>query len=97
MATEEIVEFLEMCIRYGVSLVVAGRTSSGKTTLLNALLTSIPDEKRIYTIESGARVLSLVKRNRFSEIQNNVVHTLSRPSENNAFNISQEHLVVAAL
>ena len=44
MATEEIVEFLEMCIRYGVSLVVAGRTSSGKTTLLNALLTSIPDE-----------------------------------------------------
>ena len=97
MATEEIVEFLEMCIRYGVSLVVAGRTSSGKTTLLNALLTSIPDEKRIYTIESGARELSLVKRNRFGEIQNNVVHTLSRPSENSAFNISQEHLVVAAL
>ena len=97
MATEEIVEFLEMCIRYGVSLVVAGRTSSGKTTLLNALLTSIPDEKRIYTIESGARELSLVKRNRFGEIQNNVVHTLSRPSENAAFNISQEHLVVAAL
>lgn len=97
MATEEIVEFLEMCIRYGVSLVVAGRTSSGKTTLLNALLTSIPDEKRIYTIESGARELSLVKRNRFGEIQNNVVHTLSRPSENAAFNISQEHLVVASL
>ena len=97
MATEEIVEFLEMCIRYGVSLVVAGRTSSGKTTLLNALLTSIPDEKRIYTIESGARELSLVKRNHFGEIQNNVVHTLSRPSENSAFNISQEHLVVAAL
>lgn len=97
MATEEIVEFLEMCIRYGVSLVVAGRTSSGKTTLLNALLTSIPDDKRIYTIESGARELSLVKRNRFGEVQNNVVHTLSRPSENTAFNITQEHLVVAAL
>ena len=40
MATEEMMEFLEMCIRYGVSLVVAGRTSSGKTTLLNALLAS---------------------------------------------------------
>ena len=97
MATEEMMEFLEMCIRYGISLVVAGRTSSGKTTLLNALLTSIPDDKRIYTIESGARELSLVKRNRFGEVQNNVVHTLSRPSENAAYNISQANLVVAAL
>ncbi len=97
MATEEMVCFLELCMRYGISLVVAGRTSSGKTTLLNALLTSIPDDKRIYTIESGARELNLVKRNRFGEIQNNVVHTLSRPSENEAYNITQEHLVVAAL
>ena len=97
MATEEMMEFLEMCIRYGVSLVVAGRTSSGKTTLLNALLASIPDDKRIYSIESGARELFLVKRNRLGEVQNNVVHTLSRPSENEAYNISQEDLVVAAL
>ena len=84
MATEEMVAFLEMCIRYGVSVVVAGRTSSGKTTLMNALLSSIPDDKRIYTIESGARELFLVKKNRFGETQNNVVHTLSRPSENDA-------------
>ena len=97
MATEEMVSFLEMCIRYGVSLVVAGRTSSGKTTLLNALLSSIPDEKRIYSIESGARELFLVRRNRIGEVKNNVVHTLSRPSENSAYNITQENLVVAAL
>jgi len=97
METEEMISFLEMCIRYGVSLVVAGRTSSGKTTLLNALLTSIPNDKRIYSIESGARELFLVKKNRFGEVQNNVVHTLSRPSDNNAYNITQEHLVVAAL
>ena len=55
--TEEMLGFLETCIRYGVSFVVAGRTSSGKTTLLNALLAGIPDNKRIYTIESGAREL----------------------------------------
>ena len=97
MATEEIMKFLEMCVRYGVSLVVAGRTSSGKTTLLNALLGSIPDDKRIYTIESGARELFLIKRNRFGEVQNNVVHTLSRPSDNETYNITQEELVVAAL
>ena len=97
MATEEMISFLEMCIRYGVSVVVAGRTSSGKTTLLNALLSSIPNDKRIYTIESGARELFLVKKNRFGETQNNVVHTLSRPSDNAAYNITQEDLVVAAL
>ncbi len=97
MATEEMIAFLEMCIRYGVSVVIAGRTSSGKTTLMNALLGSIPDDKRIYTIESGARELYLVKKNRFSETQNNVVHTLSRPSESASYNITQENLVVAAL
>ena len=97
MATEEMIAFLEMCIRYGVSVVIAGRTSSGKTTLMNALLSSIPDDKRIYTIESGARELFLVKKNRFGDTLNNVVHTLSRPSENSAYHISQEDLVVAAL
>ena len=97
MATEEMIAFLETCIRYGVSVVIAGRTSSGKTTLMNALLSSIPDDKRIYTIESGARELFLVKKNRFGDTLNNVVHTLSRPSENSAYNISEEDLVVAAL
>ena len=97
MATEEMMEFLEMCIRYGVSSLVAGRTNSGKTTLVGALLASIPDDKRIYSIESGARELFLVKKKPNGEILNNVVHTLSRPNENAAYNISQEDLVVAAL
>lgn len=42
-ATEKMMDFLCMCMRYGVSTVVAGATSSGKTTLLNALLSTIPD------------------------------------------------------
>ena len=95
--TEEMLCFLETCMRYGVSFVVAGRTSSGKTTLLNSLLGSIPDGKRIYTIESGARELSLVKRDEDGNVINNVVHTLSRPSDNETYDISQEDLVMAAL
>ena len=95
--TEEMLYFLEVCLRYGVSFVVAGRTSSGKTTLLNSLLGSIPDGKRIYTIESGARELSLIKRDGNGKVVNNVVHTLSRPSDKEAYNISQEDLVMAAL
>ena len=96
-ATEKMVDFLCMAMRYGVSTVVAGATSSGKTTLLNALLSTIPDNKRVYTIESGARELSLVRKNRNGVITNNVVHTLSRPSDNEAFNYTQEDLVVASL
>ena len=96
-ATAKMIDFMCMLLRYGVSFVVAGATSSGKTTLLNAILTSIPEEKRIFTIESGARELSLVRRDRDGEIINNVVHTLSRPSDNEANNVSQEDLVVASL
>jgi len=95
-ATKEMLDFLCMCIRYGISLVIAGATSSGKTTLLNALLQSVPDGKRIFSIESGSRELSLI-RNDGEKITNNVVQTLSRPSENEAYDITQENLVVASL
>ena len=95
-ATQEMIDFLCMCMRYGVSTVVAGATSSGKTTLLNALLDSIPDNRRIFTIESGSRELSLV-RHKDGHVSNNVVHTLSRPSDNPAQDITQENLVVASL
>ncbi len=95
-ATKEMIDFLCMCMRYGISTVVAGATSSGKTTLLNALLQSIPDNKRIFSIESGSRELSLV-RYIDKGIMNNVVHTLSRPSDNPAYDITQEDLVVASL
>lgn len=94
--TQKMIDFLCMCLRYGVSFVVAGATSSGKTTLLNALLSSIPDNKRIFTIESGSRELSLI-RAQDGKVTNNVVHTLSRPSENEAYDITQEDLVVASL
>ena len=97
-ATQKMLDFLAICIRYGVSMVIAGATSSGKTTVLNSLLTQIPDNKRIFTIESGARELSLVRRDpETGHVTNNVVHTLSRPSDNPAYEITQENLVVASL
>lgn len=96
-ATHKMFDFIAMLLRYGVSFVIAGATSAGKTTLLNAILTTIPDSKRIFTIESGARELSLVRRDEQGNIVNNVVHTLSRPSTNEEHDISQEDLVVAAL
>ena len=96
-ATDEMIAFLKMCVRYGISTVVAGRTSSGKTTLVNALLATVPDGKRVYTIETGAREMDLIKRDENGKVTNNVIHTLSRNSSGKAYDVSQEDLVVAAL
>ena len=96
METAEMLDFLSVCIRYGVSTAVSGATSTGKTTLINCLLGEIPDNKRVFTIESGARELCLVKK-RDGKTVNNVIHTLSRPSDNPAYNITQEQLVETSL
>ncbi len=96
-ATQKMVDFLCMCLRYGVSFVIAGATGSGKTTMLNALLSTIPSTKRVFTIESGSRELDLVRQDEYGNTVNNVVHTLSRPSSDEDSDISQEKLVVASL
>ena len=44
-------------------------------------LTTIPDSKRIFTIENGSRELELVREEN-GKVTNSVVHTLTRDSEN---------------
>ena len=48
--------FLAACVRAGKNIVVAGRVSSGKTTLLNALGKEIPVQERIVVCESSAEL-----------------------------------------
>jgi len=95
-ATDEMLDFLSECLRYGISMCVAGATSSGKTTLAGWLLTTIPDSKRIFTIENGSRELALVRK-KDGKIVNSVVHTLTRSSENEKQNIDQDILLDMAL
>ncbi len=95
-ATEEMLTFLSDCIRYGISVCVAGATSSGKTTLLGWLLTTIPDKKRIYSIENGSRELALVRRTD-GKVVNSVIHTLTRDSENERQRVDQIALLDMAL
>ena len=54
--TPQIAEFLSICVQASLNIVVAGNTSSGKTTLLNNLTQYIPDWERIVTIEDSAEL-----------------------------------------
>ena len=63
--------FLEACVLAKESTIVSGSTSSGKTTLLNALSGYIPSNERILTIEDSAELRLL---------QDHVVRLESRPA-----------------
>lgn len=95
-ATEKMLDFLATLIRYGISICVAGATSSGKTTILGWLLSTIPDNKRIYTIENGSRELDLT-RFKNGKAVNSVIHTLTRDSDIHSQRIDQIKLLDMAL
>jgi pilus assembly protein CpaF len=54
--TPEAVDFLQRCVRAELNILISGGTGTGKTTLLNAMSTAIPDEDRIVTIEDAAEL-----------------------------------------
>jgi pilus assembly protein CpaF len=49
--TRELAEFFRACIQVRLNTLISGGTGTGKTTLLNALSSFIPDTERIVTIE----------------------------------------------
>jgi septum site-determining protein MinD len=54
--TEEIADFLRLCVEAKLNIVVSGGTGSGKTTLLNVLSNFIPATDRIITVEDSAEL-----------------------------------------
>jgi pilus assembly protein CpaF len=51
-----VVDFLERCIRAELNVLISGGTGTGKTTLLNAVSSAIPQSDRIVTIEDAAEL-----------------------------------------
>ena len=96
-ATAEMLHFLTACIRYGVSVCIAGSTGSGKTTIMAWLLSNVPNNRRLITIEEGSREFDLIKRDAQGNILNSVVHLLTRPSENPALNINPDVIGVGEM
>lgn len=54
--TVEMAQFLESAVRCKTNILISGGTGTGKTTLLNSLSKSIPDEERVVTIEDAAEL-----------------------------------------
>ena len=54
--SRRLADYLADQIRSGKTLLISGGTGTGKTTLLNVLAQSIPDEERIVTIEDTAEL-----------------------------------------
>lgn len=71
LTAEQAEKLVDLVIRRRMNCIVAGATGSGKTTLLNALLSRIPHNERLVTIEDSREMQLSVP---------NVVNLLSNPS-----------------
>ena len=92
-ASGEMLDFLATIIKYGISVCIAGNTGSGKTSTASWLLSTIPDSKRIYTIEEGSREFDLVKYDKNGKPVNSVIHTLTKTTIDHSEDITQEDLL----
>ncbi|MCD6312081.1 MAG: CpaF family protein, partial [Elusimicrobia bacterium] len=54
--TQDIVDFLKICVLLRKNMFISGGTGSGKTTLLNMLSSFIPEDERIVTVEDSAEL-----------------------------------------
>ncbi|MFK3959821.1 CpaF family protein [Pseudalkalibacillus hwajinpoensis] len=54
--SEDMAEFLEICVQSRLNVFISGGTGSGKTSTLNVLSSFIPNDERIVTIEDAAEL-----------------------------------------
>lgn len=80
-ATAEELDFLTLCVNNGVSVAIAGATGSGKTADMGYILSCVPPDKRIVTIED-TRELSLAKFDENGVMINDVIHLLTKEEPN---------------
>jgi pilus assembly protein CpaF len=88
-ATEKMFEFLKIAVIAKQNIIISGGTGTGKTTLLNAISSYIPEGERLITIEDSAEIQLR---------QEHVIRLESRPkSVEGTGEISIRKLVISAL
>ena len=95
--TEEMYDFLMKCFINGVSECFAGETGAGKTTVMADIMRNYPDHKRLITIENEVREFNLVRCDKNGKPQNNVIHMVTRASDDESRVIDEHDLLVASL
>lgn len=91
-ATKDELALLVMLVNHGVSVCLAGATSSGKTTDVSFVLNSIDLTKRIYTIEE-TRELDLTREDEDGSVVSRVVHLCTREGTSEKFRVTQNQLL----
>lgn len=92
--TPEMMDFLVYAYRYGLSMLLSGETDAGKTTLMEIIMgLAVPDDKKLYTIENGTREFDLIRRGPDGKIVNNVIHTVTKESDDPKLAITQQMLL----
>jgi type IV secretion system protein VirB11 len=82
-------EFLRMAVRHHQTIVVAGKTGSGKTTFMKALVEEVPITERLITIEDAAELLLPSHRNK--------LHLFFSKNAQGASDVSAKQLLEACL
>lgn len=96
--TPEMMDFLCAAYRYGLSMMLAGETDAGKTTLISIIMSiAVEHSKKLYTIENETREFNLIVRNSLGQILNKVVHTVTRESDDPNQRITQQMLLELAM
>ena len=54
--TSTVAQFLDACVQGRMNMLLSGTTETGRTTMLNALASFIPDHERIITVEEAAEL-----------------------------------------
>ncbi len=59
--SEEVKEFLDICVRLRKNILISGGTGTGKTVLLGAISRAIPEQERIVVIEDTSELRLIQK------------------------------------
>ncbi len=96
-ANDELLDFISLCLNHGVSVSVAGKTGSGKTTLTSYLLNNLDEKLRIVTIEETREILIVNPLDENNQKLKSVVTLCTRPSDDPRLDVNMQSLVRSTL